>query len=52
MVDLNRCFLKIWTLYVRSPDILKHLFKINELQAVTGHSVSEIRTKCSVEVEK
>lgn len=50
--DLKGYFFKIWTLYVRSPDILKHSFKFNELHSGSGHSVSVIRTKSNIEVEK
>lgn len=49
-IDFKGYFLKIWTLCVRSPDILKHHFKNNELHALTGHTVSEFRTKSSTEV--
>ena len=51
-IDFKGYFFEIWTLYVRSPDILKHHFKNNELQAVSGHYVSMIRTKRNFEVKK
>lgn len=51
-LDSKGYFFKIWTLYVRSPDIMKHSFKNKGLHAISGRSVSKVGTKCSIEVEK
>ncbi|QGR32381.1 hypothetical protein FOC16_05510 [Salmonella enterica] len=52
VIDSMNYFFEIWTLYVRSPDILKHHFKNSNLDMLSGHCMSKIRTKCGSEVEK
>lgn len=45
-------FLKIWTPYVRSPDMLRHAFKNNELHVIFGRQTSRLGQKSNIKVER
>lgn len=52
LFDFMGYFLKIWTPYVRSPDMLKHAFKNNELHVIFGLQTSRLGQKSNIKVEK
>lgn len=52
VIDSKNYFSEIRTPYVRSPDILKHYFKNMSLAMLSGHPMSNNRTKRGSEVDK